>query len=74
MEEQQQLLGWSESKITAYLGEPDYLEIFVRSQKFLIYYLEPTQECGQDGKLDPLRLYIRMDALGDSKELSLKNK
>jgi hypothetical protein len=74
MDGQQQLMGWSESKITDYLGSPDYLELFVRNQKFLIYYLEPALECRKDGKENPLRLYIRMDALGDSRELSLKNK
>ena len=74
MDGQQQLMGWPESKITDYLGSPDYLELFVRNQKFLIYYLEPALECGEDGKVNALRLYIRMDALGDSRELSLKNK
>jgi len=73
IDQQQELLGWSESKITGYLGAPDYLELYVRNQKFLIYYLEPTLDCGMDGKVNPLRLYVRMDALGDSKEISLKN-
>ena len=73
MEAQHELLGWSETKITGYLGSPDYLELFVRNQKFLIYYLEPAVECGINGKTDPLRLYVRMDALGDSREISLKN-
>jgi len=73
MDAQQELLGWSESKITGYLGSPDYLELFVRNQKFLVYYLEPALECGMNGKVDPLRLYVRMDALGDSREISLKN-
>ena len=73
MDQQQELMGWSEQTITSYLGEPDYREIYVRNQKFLIYFLEPTQECGPDGKNNPLRLYLRFDALGDSRELSLKN-
>jgi len=73
IDQQQELLGWSESKLTGYLGSPDYLELYVRNQKFLIYYLEPTEDCGLEGKVNPLRLYVRMDALGDSKEISLKN-
>ena len=73
IDQQQELLGWSESKLTGYLGSPDYLELYVRNQKFLIYYLEPTVDCGLEGKTNPLRLYVRMDALGDSKEISLKN-
>lgn len=74
MEDQQELLGWSESKITGYLGLPDYRELYIRNQKFLIYYLEPTLECGTRGKENPLRLYLRLDALGESNEISLRNK
>jgi hypothetical protein len=73
MDQQQELMGWSEQTITTYLGEPDYREIYVRNQKFLIYFLEPTLECGADGKDNPLRLYLRFDALGDSRELTLRN-
>ena len=73
MDQQQELMGWSEQTITSYLGEPDYREIYVRNQKFLIYFLEPTIECGSDGKDNPLRLYLRFDALGDSRELTLRN-
>lgn len=73
IDQQQELLGWSESEITSYLGSPDSRELYVRNQKFLIYYLEPTLDCGMDGKVNPLRLNIRIDALGYSKEISLKN-
>lgn len=74
MDKQQELLGWSEPKLTGYLGSPDYLELYVRNQKFLIYYLEPTLDCGTTGKENPLRMYVRIDALGHSKEISLRNR
>ena len=74
MDEQDELIGWTEPKITNYLGSPDYLELYVRNQKFLIYYLEPTLDCGPEGKENPLRMYVRMDALGQSKEISLRNR
>ena len=74
MNEQEELIGWTEPKITDYLGSPDYLELYVRNQKFLIYYLEPTLDCGPEGKENPLRMYVRMDALGQSKEVSLSNR
>lgn len=74
MDEQDELIGWTEPKITDYLGSPDYLELYVRNQKFLIYYLEPTLDCGSKGKENPLRMYVRMDALGQSKEISLSNR
>ncbi len=74
MDEQDELLGWTEPKIIGYLGAPDYLELYVRNQKFLIYYLEPMSDCGPEGKENPLRMYIRMDALGHSKEISLRNR
>ncbi len=71
--QQEALLGWSENQIISYLGDPDYRELYVRNQKFLIYYLEPPVACGEIGKNNPLRLYLRMDALGDSREVSLRN-
>ena len=74
MDGQHELIGWSEPKLTNYLGDPDYLELYVRNQKFLIYYLEPTMDCGSSGKDNPLRMYVRIDALGNSKEISLSNK
>jgi hypothetical protein len=74
MDDQEALLGWTEPKITGYLGSPDYLELYVRNQKFLIYFLEPTLDCGPDGKENPLRMYVRMDALGQSNEISLRNR
>ena len=74
MDDQEALLGWTEPKITGYLGSPDYLELYVRNQKFLIYYLEPALDCGADGKENPLRMYVRMDAMGQSKEISLRNR
>lgn len=74
MDGQDKLLGWTEPKITGYLGSPDYRELYLRNQKFLIYFLEPTLDCGPDGKENPLRMYVRMDALGQSKEISLRNR
>lgn len=73
IDQQGQLMGWSEKAIVAYLGPPDYRELYVRNQKFLIYFLEPASACGLKGKSNPLRLYLRMDALGESQEISLKN-
>ena len=73
IDEQSELIGWKEATIRNYLGSPDYHELYIRNQKFLIYYIEPTLDCGTDGKENPLRLYVRMDALGQSKEISLKN-
>lgn len=73
IDQQEQLLGWSENAIVDYLGPPDYRELYVRNQKFLIYFLEPAPECDTDGKVNPLRLYMRMDAIGQTKEISLKN-
>ncbi len=73
MDEQESLLGWSEQKLTEYLGSPDYRELYVRNQKFLIYYLEPTADCGTEGKENPLRLYLRLDALGAINEISFRN-
>ena len=74
MDEQDELVGWSESKLTSYLGKPDHRELYVRNQKFLVYYIEPNLDCGNDGKDNPLRMYVRIDALGQSKEISLKNR
>ncbi len=73
LDQQHELMGWTEQEMIHYLGPPDYRELYVRNQKFLIYYIEPSQDCDSLGKSNPLRMYLRFDALGDSKELSLKN-
>lgn len=64
--------GLDEGDVTKLLGKPDGKELYVRSQKFLIYYLEPSPDC-KNGKPEPLTLKIRFNALGYSNEVFLEN-
>jgi len=42
----EELRGKSEDVIIEWLGKPDKNELYRRSQKFYIYALDPTEECG----------------------------
>ena len=65
------LLRLSEMEILDMLGKPDENELFVRSQQFYRYYIDPAPSC-QAGKEDPRVLVVRFNALGVSHEVSVE--
>ena len=70
-EQRDKLLRLSEMEIINLLGKPDENELYVRSQQFYRYYLEPAPEC-DPGKESPKVLVIRFNALGVSNEVSVE--
>lgn len=67
----EKLLRLSEMEIMDLLGKPDENELFVRSQQFYRYYIDPAPSC-QAGKDDPRVLIVRFNALGLSHEVSVE--
>ena len=65
-----QIKGLSEMEVVRTLGKPDRHELYRRSQKFMIYFVEPAPECGVDSDSTALRIHIRLNALGYANELA----
>ena len=70
VEKRELLIGQSQEDLRKLLGTPDRHEIYKRSEKFIVYYIEPGQSCSE-GEVDSLRSYlsIRFTSLGPAKEV-----
>lgn len=66
------LKGLSQQQIQATLGKPDRHELAPRSQKYFVYYIDPSPECGE-GNDAPFTLFVRFSALDRSTEISYQN-
>jgi len=64
--------GLDEPQILRLLGKPDKQELYIRSQKFFVYYMEPGPTC-ENSIEPPLLLTIRFNALGYTNEVFLEN-
>ena len=60
----------SEKQIRSLLGAPDQIQLFERSQKFYIYYIETGSQCGKSGK-EGRHYQIRFSSLNQVNEVSL---
>ena len=65
------LMDIPESQIIELLGKPNYTELYVRNQKFFVYYIGASAECA--GSNPPRSLWIRFDALNYSSEISIRD-
>lgn len=76
LEAKDQLLGLRETEIMRLLGKADEQELYERSQKFLIYYLEPSKKCTntEDSKASANALYVRINSIGITNELFVRPK
>lgn len=67
------LMQLTEQEVTRLLGQPDARDLFIRNQKFLIYFIEPAARCNAPedtpvkGKTEAL--HIRLNALGKANEI-----
>lgn len=68
-----QLQGLSQNEIMTTLGKPDQHELYLRSQKFFVYYVDPAPACDTTLVNPPLRIHIRFNAMGYANELTRRN-
>lgn len=63
--------GLKASDIESYLGKPDAQELYNRSQRYYIYFMEPGPKCDNAIK-NPQALFVRFSAVGVANEFTIK--
>ena len=63
--------GLKASEIESYLGKPDAQELYNRSQRYYIYFMEPGPKC-ENAKENPQALFVRFSAVGFANEFTIK--
>lgn len=63
--------GFKSSEIEALLGKPDAQELYNRSQRYYIYFLDPGPKC-ENAKSNPQALFVRFSAVGIANEFTIK--
>ena len=72
LDRQAELIGMSTTEIAQTLGKPDRIELYKRSQKFMVYYITPTAVCDNYVASEPAKyLTVKVNAMGRAKELIL---
>jgi hypothetical protein len=66
------LRGLSQNEMIQLLGTADRHQLFERSQKFFIYYLNPNENCEQYAQGYLKALYIRFNSLDQAVEFSVQ--
>lgn len=70
----QQLEDFTQQEIQATLGKADRQELSNRSQKYLIYFIEPAPACSENAtEKAPLTMYVRFNSVGRANEISFQN-
>ncbi|MDW7694637.1 hypothetical protein R9C00_07780 [Flammeovirgaceae bacterium SG7u.111] len=68
------LMGKQEGEIRKLLGSPDQVELYERSQKFYIYYIEKGSQCeGAKSGIASKNFYIRFNSLNQVSEITQQN-
>lgn len=63
--------GLKTNDIEMYLGKPDAQELYDRSQRYYIYFIEPGPKCNSTVE-NPQALFIRFTAVGIANEFTIK--
>ena len=63
--------GLKAEQIEEYLGKPDAQELYNRSQRYYIYFLEPGPKC-ENALEDPQALFVRFSAVGIANEFTIR--
>jgi hypothetical protein len=63
--------GLKADQIEEYLGKPDAQELYNRSQRYYIYFLEPGPKC-QNSQENPQALFVRFSAVGIANEFTIQ--
>lgn len=68
------LMDVTENQLRAILGMPDAINLHERGQKFLIYYIDGHEKCGDDNAANdvPLKLMIRISSIHTVKAITLE--
>ncbi|MCB0496299.1 MAG: hypothetical protein KDC79_09195 [Cyclobacteriaceae bacterium] len=69
LEQKSKLLGAEQVQITKLLGKPDKLELYERSQFFLIYSIDPGKSCPNFDSTKIDNVALRFNALGRVSEV-----
>ena len=63
--------GFKAREIESYLGKPDAQELYTRSQRYYIYFMEPGPKC-ENAIEKPQALFVRFSAVGIATEFTIK--
>ena len=68
-----EFIGLSQKQVIKVLGPPEQEELYRRSQKFFIYFIEPAASCVNTDYDEPKKLVIRLNALDRVSEVLYEN-
>jgi hypothetical protein len=72
LSQKEKLKGLSQNEMINILGTADKHQLYERSQKFFIYYLEPNENCSQYTKGYIKALYIRFNSLDQAVDFNIQ--
>jgi hypothetical protein len=64
--------GLKAEQIEEYLGKPDAQELYNRSQRYYIYFLDPGPKC-EKAQENPQALFVRFSAVGIANEFTIRS-
>ena len=63
--------GYNSGEIESLLGKPDAQELYNRSQRYYIYFMDPGPKC-DDAIENPQALFVRFSAVGIANEFTIR--
>lgn len=72
LSQKDKLRGLSQNEVINLLGTADKHQLYERSQKFFIYYLEPNENCKQYSGGYIKALYIRFNSLDQAVDFNIQ--
>ncbi|ADR20648.1 hypothetical protein MATR_17270 [Marivirga tractuosa] len=72
LSQKEKLKGLSQNEMINILGTADKHQLYERSQKFFIYYLEPNENCSQYTEGYIKALYIRFNSLDQAVDFNIQ--
>jgi hypothetical protein len=72
LKQKDKLKGLSQNEMISLLGTADKHQLYERSQKFFIYYLEPNENCKQYTEGYIKALYIRFNSLDQAVDFNIQ--
>ncbi|WKV11545.1 hypothetical protein [Marivirga harenae] len=72
LDQKEELKGLSQNEVIDLLGAADKHQLYERSQKFFIYYLEPNENCAKYSEGYVKALYIRFNSLDQAVDFNVQ--